>query len=88
MTTKNSHELRAPAPQKPFWRAELEQMGRLGAPIVFTQLAWVTMLTTDTAMIGRLGPDALAGASLSLMMFFLTWVFCFGVVMATAALAS
>ena len=46
-------------------------MARLGAPIVFTQLAWVAMLTTDTAMIGRLGPDALAGASLSLMIFFL-----------------
>ncbi len=47
-------------------------MARIGAPIVFTQLAWVAMLTTDTAMIGRLGPDALAGASLSLMVFFLT----------------
>ena len=72
----------------PFWRIELAEMARLGAPIVFTQLAWVAMLTTDTAMIGRLGPDALAGASLSLMVFFLTWVFCFGVVMATATLAS
>ena len=71
---------------RPFWRIELAEMARLGAPIVFTQLAWVAMLTTDTAMIGRLGPDALAGASLSLMIFFLTWVFCFGVIMATAAL--
>jgi multidrug resistance protein, MATE family len=73
---------------KPFWRIELAEMARLGAPIVFTQLAWVAMLTTDTAMIGRLGPDALAGASLSLMIFFLTWVLCFGVVMAKATLAS
>lgn len=88
MTAKNSPELHDTVPSKPFWRTELEQMTRLGAPIVFTQLAWVAMLTTDTAMIGRLGPDALAGASLSLMIFFLTWVFCFGVVMATAALAS
>lgn len=63
-------------------------MARLGAPIIFTQLAWVAMLTTDTAMIGRLGPDALSGASLSLMVFFLTWVLCFGVIMATATLAS
>ena len=39
-------------------------------------------------MIGRLGPTELAGASLSLMLFFLSWVFCFGVVMATAALAA
>lgn len=88
MTTQNSTELHNTARPKPFWRTDLEQMARLGAPIVFTQLAWVAMLTTDTAMIGHLGPDALAGASLSLMVFFLTWVFCFGVVMATAALAS
>lgn len=88
MTTNDSLELQDSAPRKPFWRIELDQMARLGAPIVFTQLAWVAMLTTDTAMIGRLGADALAGASLSLMVFFLSWVFCFGVVMATAALAS
>ncbi|MGB0629270.1 MAG: MATE family efflux transporter [Alphaproteobacteria bacterium] len=69
-------------------KSEFRRMIDLAAPIVLTQLAWVAMLTTDTAMIGRLGADALAGASLSLMVFFLTWVFCFGVVMATAALAS
>jgi len=88
MTTEISPDNPDASPRKPFWRTELEQMARLGAPIVLTQLSWVAMLTTDTAMIGRLGPDALAGASLSLMIFFLTWVFCFGVVMATAALAS
>jgi hypothetical protein len=75
MTTSLSPEPHSHRPVKPFWRTELEQMARLGTPIVLTQLAWVAMLTTDTAMIGRLGPDALAGASLSLMIFFLTWVF-------------
>ena len=88
MTTNSSLFSPNRARPKPFWRIEFAEMSRLGAPIVFTQLAWVAMLTTDTAMIGRLGPDALAGASLSLMVFFITWVFCFGVVMATAALAS
>lgn len=88
MTTNPEKFSPDPAKARPFWRIELAEMTRLGAPIVFTQLAWVAMLTTDTAMIGRLGPDALAGASLSLMVFFMTWVFCFGVVMATAALAS
>ena len=72
MTDSFSPEFQATPPARPFWRTELEQMARLGAPIVMTQLAWVAMLTTDTAMIGRLGPDALAGASLSLMIFFLT----------------
>lgn len=70
------------------WRKELSAMTRLAWPIVLTQLAWVAMLTTDTAMIGRLGADALAGATLSLMVFFMAYVVCFGVVMATASLAS
>lgn len=63
-------------------------MSRLAWPIVLTQLAWVGMLTTDTAMIGRLGAEPLAGATLSLMVFFLAYVICFGVVTATASLAS
>ena len=63
-------------------------MVRLAIPMVLTQLAWVSMLITDTAMIGRLGADALAGATLSLMLFFMAYIFCFGVVMATASLAS
>jgi MATE family multidrug resistance protein len=70
------------------WRVELREMTRLAAPIVLTQLAWVAIMTTDIAMIGRLGADALAGASLSLMVFFLGYVFCFGVVAATAGLAA
>ena len=44
------------------WRQELGAMTRLAAPIVLTQLAWVAIMTTDIAMIGRLGADALAGA--------------------------
>ena len=70
------------------WRIELREMTRLAAPIVLTQFAWVAMLITDTAMIGRLGADALAGASLSLMVFFLAYVAYNGVVTATAALAA
>jgi MATE family multidrug resistance protein len=70
------------------WRNELRGMTRLATPIVLTQLAWIGMMTTDTAMIGRLGAEKLAGASLSLMLFFLVWIGCFGVVTATAALAA
>lgn len=70
------------------WRRELAATFRLASPIVLTQLAWVAMLTTDTAMIGRLGADALAGATLGLMVFFTGYTLCFGVVMATASLAS
>lgn len=63
-------------------------MTRLAAPIVLTQLSWVAMMTTDVAMIGHLGANQLAGASLSMMIFFLGYVFCFGVVTATAGLAA
>jgi MATE family multidrug resistance protein len=70
------------------WRRELGAMTRLAAPIVLTQLAWVAMMTTDIAMIGRLGANALAGASLTLMVFFLGYLVCFGVMMATAALSA
>lgn len=70
------------------WRTELSQLFRLAGPIVATQIAWVAMLTTDTAMIGRLGPEPLAGASLSFMVFFIGYIICMGVTMSTAGLAA
>lgn len=73
-----------PAP----WRTEFRQLFKLATPIVATQVAWVAMLTTDTAFIGRLGSDALAGAGLSLMTFFIGYMLCFGVTMSTAGLAA
>jgi len=63
-------------------------MIKLAGPIVATQLGWVAMLTTDAAMIGRLGAVPLAGATLVLMVYFGLYVFAFGVVMATATLAA
>jgi MATE family multidrug resistance protein len=70
------------------WRDEAIAMAKLAGPIVLTQLGWVAMLTTDAAMIGRLGKVPLAGATLVLMVYFAIYVFAFGVVMATATLAS
>ena len=70
------------------WTAELTAMSRLAAPIVVTQLAWVAMMITDTAMIGRLGAAKLAGASLSMMILFLAYIFAFGVIASTAGLAA
>ena len=67
---------------------ELGGTVRLAAPLVLTQLAWISMMTTDIAFIGRLGAKPLAGASLSLMAFFLAYVVCVGVTTATAALAA
>ena len=70
------------------WQTELREMVRLATPIVLTQFSWVLMLITDTAMIGRLGANPLAGASLSLMTFFFAYVACVGIVTATAGLAA
>ena len=70
------------------WRNEFKRLFKLAAPIVATQVAWVAMLTTDTAFIGRLGAEALAGASLSLMVFFIGYIVSMGVVMSTAGLAA
>lgn len=79
----------APGPALPrSWRDEAVAMARLAGPIVLTQLGWVAMLTTDAAMIGQLGKVPLAGATLVLMTYFALYVFAFGVVMATATLAS
>lgn len=70
------------------WRAEAAATMRLALPIVLTQLGWVSMLTTDAIMIGRLGATPLAGATFVLMIFFAVYVFAVGLAMATAGLAA
>ncbi len=40
---------------------------RLALPIALTQLGQIAMMTTDLALIGRLGDRAVAAASLALM---------------------
>jgi len=69
-------------------RAEIRGTLALAMPIILTQLGQIAMMTTDAAFIGRLGPTALAGASLGLVTFFAVFVVCMGVVMATASLAA
>ena len=47
------------------WRAELAETVRLAAPMALTQLGQIAMMTTDLALIGRLGDAALAAAALA-----------------------
>jgi len=63
-------------------------MVALALPIVLTQVGQVAMMTTDAAFIGHLGPVALAGASLGLVLFFAVFMFAMGLLMATAPLAA
>jgi len=60
----------------------------LAAPIVITQLAHISLSFVDTVMVGRLGPDALAGVALGNTIFFNTLLFCMGILMAVGPMVS
>ena len=51
-------------------RRELRSTLRLAGPIVAAQLAFISMGFVDTVMVGRLGPEALAGVALGHTIFF------------------
>ncbi|MEL6111398.1 MAG: MATE family efflux transporter [Pseudomonadota bacterium] len=70
------------------WRGELRAMGSLGVPMALTQLVQFSINTIDVLMIGRLGPEALAGASLGLVIFFALFMLGFGPAMAVSPLVS
>ena len=54
-----------PAPRaRAVWRAEIVETVRLALPIALTQLGQIAMMTTDLALIGRLGDSAVAAAAL------------------------
>lgn len=51
-------------------RRELRSTLQLAGPIVAAQLAFISMGFVDTVMVGRLGPEALAGVALGHTVFF------------------
>ncbi len=63
-------------------------MLKLAVPLVASQLGLVAMSTTDVLMIAPLGPAYLGAGSLGFMLYFNIWLFCLGVLVATASLAS
>src|SRR5665213_2971022 len=67
---------------------ELTETLKLAVPIALTQLGQIAMMTTDLAFIGRLGGEALAGASLAHTIFFISFTFGMGLVSAVAPLAA
>ena len=78
------------APQsEPFvWRAELAETVKLAWPMALTQLGQIAMMTTDLALIGRLGEAAIASVGLAHLILFLGFVFGMGLVSAVATLAA
>src|SRR3954471_17965193 len=68
--------------------AEFGETLKLAVPIALTQLGQIAMMTTDIALIGRFGTEAVAAASLAHTVFFVSFTFGMGLVSAVAPLAA
>src|SRR5262245_37284811 len=89
MTATETIAAGADAPAKgEHWRAELAETVRLAAPLALIQLGQIAMMTTDLALIGRLGDAALAAAALAHTVLFAAFTLGMGVVSAVAPLAA
>jgi multidrug resistance protein, MATE family len=78
----------AAAPPGNHLAIELTETLKLAVPIALTQLGQIAMMTTDLALIGRLGDGAVAAAALASSVFFITFTFGMGLVSAVAPLAA
>jgi MATE family multidrug resistance protein len=67
---------------------ELTETLKLAVPIALTQLGQIAMMTTDLALIGRLGDEAVAAAALAHTVYFISFTFGMGLVSAVAPLAA
>src|SRR6266403_4241009 len=67
---------------------ELAETLKLAVPMALTQLGQIAMMTTDLALVGRLGDQAVAAAALAHTVFFVTFTFGMGLVSAVAPLAA
>jgi multidrug resistance protein, MATE family len=78
----------ATATPRPLWRGEIVATIKLAWPMALTQLGQIAMMTTDLALIGRLGETALAAVGLSHLVLFVGFVLGMGPVSAVAPLAA
>ena len=67
---------------------ELAETLKLAVPMALTQLGQIAMMTTDLALIGRLGDDAVAAAALAGTVYFVSFTFGMGLMSAVAPLAA
>src|SRR3984885_4235054 len=67
---------------------ELAETLKLAVPLALTQLGQIAMMTTDIAMIGRFGAEAVAAASLAHTVYFVSFTFGMGLVSGVAPLAA
>ncbi len=78
----------AAPPERAVWRAEIIETVKLAWPIALTQLGQIAMMTTDLALIGRLGDGAIAAVGLAHLILFVGFVLGMGPVSAVAPLAA
>lgn len=67
---------------------ELWTILRLAGPLIASQLAHMLMVFTDTVMMGKLGPEALAGGGLGAATYNFVTFFCIGVMAAVGTLVA
>lgn len=70
------------------WRTEVIETLWLAAPMALTQLGQIAMMTTDLALIGRLGDQSVAAAALAHTVLFATFTMGLGLVSAVTPLAA
>ncbi|WP_090203910.1 NorM family multidrug efflux MATE transporter [Pseudomonas asplenii] len=69
-------------------RTELRAILRLSGPLIASQLAHMLMVLTDTLMMARLSPEALAGGGLGAASYSFVSIFCLGVIAAVGTLVA
>jgi MATE family multidrug resistance protein len=70
------------------WHTEITETVKLALPMALTQLGQIAMMTTDLALIGRLGDLAVAAVALAHLILFAGFVLGMGLVSAVAPLAA
>jgi MATE family multidrug resistance protein len=70
------------------WREDMSETVKLAVPIAFTQLGQIAMMTTDLALLGRLGERVVAASALAHTILFAAFVLGMGLVSAVAPLAA
>jgi len=70
------------------WHTEITETVKLALPMALTQLGQIAMMTTDLALIGRLGDLAVAAVALAHLVLFAGFVLGMGLVSAVAPLAA
>ena len=88
MTWRGTSATAAAPGKRGIWRTEIIETVKLAWPMALTQLGQIAMMTTDLALIGRLGDAAIAAVGLAHLILFVGFVLGMGPVSAVAPLAA